>query len=571
MFDFETTTKTVEIAKPQTVLDAFLRHIDAAPVNLLAGAHGEAQTITRVELYGRGCALARKFRLLGLDAGDKVMTVLPTGKPFLVSIFGAWCAGAAIVPVAPPASKTATDYYQSKLASMIRTTEPKIIVACETVLDVLRNLPELIGNIIILRDTEVLFDFVGEPYTPYISHPNDLAHIQFTSGSTDSPKGAAITHGQLAANVEQIGRVMLGNEPIEKITVGWLPVHHDMGFIGSLIVSFFHGIELNLIPTETFIRNPAIWLKTISDVRATLSPAPTFAYDLLASRVSETRLHGIDLSSWRYAWVGAEPIFPKTLQKFNERFCRYGLPETTLKPCYGLAEATLAVTLTPFADFYKTVWINQKSLREKGFAEAASADAPNAVQVTCCGVPIAGTEVRIAAEDSSANGERNQGKVLVRGSSVMNGYLGNVASPIDAEGWLETGDLGFEIGEEIYITGRAKDLIIRGGVNIHPQEIEKIADSVEGVRMGTATAFSCIRHERGREEIVLVVETRQKQADARAKIIEQIENEVAKQGRIQIDHIEFFPAGTIPKTTSGKIQRNLTKQMFLNKQVTEEI
>ena len=160
---------------------------------------------------------------------------------------------------------------------------------------------------------------------------------------------------------------------------------------------------------------------------------------------------------------------------------------------------------------------------------------------------------------------------MVRGASVMNGYLGDVASPIDAEGWLETGDLGFKIGEEIYITGRAKDLIIRGGVNIHPQEIEKIADAVEGVRMGTAAAFSCIRHERGHEEIILVIETRQKQPEARAKIIEQIQNDVASHGRIQIDHIEFFPAGTIPKTTSGKIQRNLTKQMFLNKQTIEKI
>lgn len=571
MFDSERTTEIVGIAKPQTVLDGFLRHTNTAPVNLLAGAHGEAQTITRAELYGRGCALARKFRLLGVDAGDKVLTVLPTGKPFLVSVFGAWCAGAAIVPVAPPASATTTDFYQSKLASMIRTAEPKIIVACEAVFDVLKKLSELTDNIIILRDTEVLCDFVGEPDAPYISHPNDLAHIQFTSGSTDSPKGAAITHGQLAVNVEQIGKVMLGNEPMEKITVGWLPVHHDMGFIGSLIVSFFHGIELNLIPTETFIRNPAIWLKTISDVRATLSPAPTFAYELLASRVSDARLHGIDLSSWRYAWVGAEPIFSKILQKFNERFSKYGLPEATLKPCYGLAEATLAVSLTPLADSYKTVWINQQSLREKGCAETALADAPNAAEITCCGVPIDGTEVRIANEDGSAAEERNQGKVWVRGASVMNGYLGDVASPIDAEGWLETGDLGFKIGEEIYITGRAKDLIIRGGVNIHPQEIEKIANAVEGVRMGTAAAFSCIRHERGREEIVLVVETRQKQVEARAGIIEQIQNEVARQGRIQIDHIEFFAAGTIPKTTSGKIQRNLTKQMFLNKQTIEKI
>lgn len=563
MHDPVSSIKTIKISQPKTVFDAFLQNLDTAPVNLLAGSHGVAQVIGRSEIYGRGCALAWKFKTLGVEAGDRVMTVLPTGKPFLVSVFGAWSAGAAIVPVAPPAPGVSVDYYQKKLASMIKTAQPKIIVACDAAFDSLKNLSELTANAHILRDSEILFDFIGEPLAPHVPQPGETAHVQFTSGSTSFPKGAAITHRHLAANVEQIGKIMLGDELIEKSVVSWLPVHHDMGFIGSLLVSFYHGCELHLIPTETFIRNPAIWLKTISDARATLSPAPTFSYDLLGSRVSDARLQGIDLSSWRYAWVGAEPIFEKTLRTFNDRFARCGLRETTLKPCYGLAEATLAVTLTKLEDAYKVAWVDQKSLREDGFAEAAAENAQGAAPVTCCGVQIDETEVRIAGETGAELEERRQGRVLVRGASVMEGYLGDAESPISADGWLDTGDLGFRIGDEIYITGRAKDLIIRGGVNIHPQEIEKIADSVADVRMGTATAFSCVRFEKGREEIVLVVETRQKDESARAKITEEIRRAVVEGASVQLDHIELAAPGTVPKTTSGKIQRGLCRENFL--------
>lgn len=563
MHDSISTIKTIEISQLKTVLDAFLTNIDTAPVNLLAGAHGEAQVITRRELFGRGCALAWKFKTLGVEPGDKVMTVLPTGKPFLVSVFGSWLSGAAIIPVAPPAPGVASEYYERKLASMIRTGQPKLIVACDAVSDALKNLSELTSNTHILRDTDVLFDFVGEPQLPHVPQPDEIAHVQFTSGSTSFPKGAAITHEQLEANVRNIGKIVVDGKPADELVVSWLPVHHDMGFIGGLGFPFYHGCDLHLIPTENFIRNPAIWLKTISDARATLSPAPTFSYDLLGSRVSDARLQGIDLSSWRYAWVGAEPIFLKTLQRFNERFARCGLRETTLKPCYGLAEATLAVSLTPLSDAYKVAWINQKSLREDGFAEAASENAEGAVPITCCGVTIDETEVKIADESGKEIEERGQGRIFVRGASVMQGYLGDVQSPISADGWLNTGDLGFRIGEEIYITGRAKDLIIRGGVNIHPQEIEKIADQVEDVRMGTATAFSCVRHDKGREEIILVVETRQKDETVKQKITEEIRRAVIDRASVQLDHIELAAPGTVPKTTSGKIQRGLCRENFL--------
>ena len=240
--------------------------------------------------------------------------------------------------------------------------------------------------------------------------------------------------------------------------------------------------------------------------------------------------------------------------------------ETTLKPCYGLAEATLAVTLTPLADSYKTAWINQQSLREKGLCRSRLAESDEAVAITRCGVPIDETEIHIAEEDGNeCDGTQTGKNSRARRKSVMEGYLGNVKSPIDADGWLDTGDLGFRIGEEIYITGRAKDLIIRGGVNIHPQEIEKIADAVEDVRMGTATAFSCVvTLDKGREEIVLVVETRQKEETKRQKIVEEIRRAVVQTANVQLDHIELAAPGTVPKTTSGKIQRGLCRERFLN-------
>ena len=566
MLDSIYTTTVADTTQRKTILDAFLADIDDAPISLSHGLHGGAMKLSRQELFARGCALAHRFKSLGVELGDKVMTILPTGLPFLVSTFGAWCSGAAIVPLAPPTPGSTADYYQKKLASMIRTAKPKVIIASEVAFDALKKLAELTENTVVLRDDQTFVDFTGEPHPPYVPTPEDVAHVQFTSGSTSFPKGALTKHRQLAINVKGIGHVVAGGKPSEDKFVTWLPAHHDMGFIGGLCFPFYHGCELFLIPTETFIRNPAIWLKTISEARATLSPAPTFAYDLLGSRISDTRLQGIDLSSWRYGWIGAEPIFLQTLYKFTEKFRNYGLREDTLKPCYGMAEVTLAVTLTALSNSYKTTWVNQKSLRQSGFAEPSKINADEAVPITCCGVPIHETEVKISDESGKAFEDYRQGRIFVRGSSVMEGYLGDLPSPIDEKGWLDTGDLGFKIGEELYITGRAKDLIIRGGVNIHPQEIEKIADSVENVRMGTATAFSCVRHEIGREEIVLVVETRQQKPEGRKAIVEEIRQKVAQEASVQLDHIELAASGTVPKTTSGKIQRGLCRENFLKQQ-----
>lgn len=545
----------------ETVPQALGASPDSGGINLAAGAHGATTYIGRAELLARSCAASRTFRRHGVEFGDRVLTLLPTGTPFLLSVFGAWYAGAATVPLACPAAGGApSEAATRKLAAVIRAARPNLIVASRTAQPALAEVSELTAGVPILTEDDLLRGYKGEPSPPHEPSPDDIAHIQFTSGSTSLPKGSVIRHRNLAANLRGVGEaVEVG--PADKM-VSWLPIHHDMGFIGGLLFPLFHGLDLKLIPTETFIRNPAAWLRSISDSRATLSPAPTFAYDILTSRVADHRFAGVDLSSWRIAWVGAEPIFLDTLERFQRRFEAYGFSPAALKPCYGLAESTLAVSIMADKEPPKALWVNQRALRERGVAEMATPSSVGAAPIVCVGSPLTGTEVRIVGPDGRTNTDRQQGRIQVRGTSVMSGYVGDAESPFDGD-WLETGDLGFCSGRELYITGRTKDLIIRGGVNIHPQELERAAQSVGGVRLGQAAAFSVVWHEEGREEVVLVVETKEGAAEKRSVIVDEVMRETVSRVGVRIDRVELVPPGFIPKTTSGKIQRAVCRDKLL--------
>lgn len=545
-----------------TVTQAFAR--GEGKIYLRSGKSGENKILSRAELTNKSCAAAKLLRQCGVEDGARVVAVLPNCEAFLLSTFGAWFAGGAIVPVACPAPSGSVESYQRKMAAIIRIAQPKVIIGNQASLAAISGLEEALNGVRLISDEEMSNQpNVGELSPLYEPAAEDAAHIQFTSGSTGFPKAVVSKHQQIAANVRGIGEVVAGGQPTDNIFVSWLPVHHDMGFVGGLCFPLYHGFDLHWIPTETFIRNPAIWLRTISDAHATLSPAPTFAYDLLGSRVPDSRLEGIDLSSWRYAWVGAEPIFQKTQQNFDEKFRRYGLRADTLKPCYGLAEATLAVTLSGLSGRWKVEWINRRVLQRENVAGIAVAGERDAMPITCCGAPILDTEIRIVNERGETLDERRQGKILVRGSSVMQGYLGDAASPIDSNGWLNTGDYGFQIGDELFVTGRAKDVIIRGGANIHPQEIEHAAESVAGVRMGRTAAFSIVKHDAGTEEIVLVVETKTGDETERARLIDEIKRETVRQAGVRLDRVELVPSGFVEKTTSGKIQRAACRAKLL--------
>jgi acyl-CoA synthetase (AMP-forming)/AMP-acid ligase II len=341
-----------------------------------------------------------------------------------------------------------------------------------------------------------------------------------------------------------------------------------MGFIGGLLFPLYNGIPQALVPTEAFLRAPQIWPKLITRFRATLSPAPTFAFELLATRVPESLLQkaSLDLSCWRYAWVGAEPIFPKTLSAFNSRFSRYGLRPNVVAPCYGLAEATLAVTASEPETPPRVAWIEARSLHEMGFAEPAREGEPGAIPVVGVGRPLDGVRLRIVDQYNEDLRERQEGRVLLKSPCIAKQVLSTLGLQ-GSEEWLDTGDLAFRIGDELFITGRAKDVLIRGGVNMHPHWVEKAAESKGEVRPGRSAAVNLFLHDTGRQEIILLVEPTRYPPPDEPDLKRRIRQRVVEATGFQLDRVEFVPPGTIPKTTSGKVQRGLAAKLFASERL----
>lgn len=528
-------------------------------VHIAQGPLGAARTVRGDELLGRGAALARRLAAEGVEPGDRVVVMLPTSAHFLFALYGTWLAGAAIVPV-PHFSGLGTGLREARrITSALRTARPRAVVATRTTLALLQSqgLGELLRDLLLLLPEEIEELGSCDAQAPHEPEPGDLALVQLTSGSTGAPRGARIRHEQIVANSRGIGA--LARVGPEDAFVSWLPLHHDMGFMG-LMSPILWGIPLHSQPTESFFRDPSSWLGTISSRRATLSPVPPFALDLLALRVSGRRVAELDLSCWRYAWIGAEPIFPSTFEAFEQRFAPSGLAETVLAPCYGMAEATLAVTLTSAGERWSALSVDGASLRARGEVREVQPGSAGSLRLMDCGQPMEGTRVELRDGTGALLDEGCEGEIHVAGPCISEGYLGEGQGLCD--GWFDTGDLGFLRGGRLYVTGRKKDLIKRAGLTIHAHQVEEAAERAEGVRKGTAIALSCIDHASGRERVVLVSETRVAEPAEAERLRAAVRGEVLEQVGLQLDEVVLAAVGSTPKTTSGKRQRGLARERY---------
>ncbi len=406
----------------------------------------------------------------------------------------------------------------------------------------------------------------GSPCEAMPSRADEIAMIQFSSGTTTDPKPVALTHGQMLANAERITASVFAvsreSEELVPSGVSWLPLYHDMGLVGCLLPALLGPGPLTLIPPELFLARPSIWLRAISRYRATTSPAPNFAYSLCVDRIRDDEMDGCDLSCWRLAMNGAEPLSARTIRRFEERFARWGLRKDAMMPVYGLSEATLAVTFTRPGTGWKSLRLDSRMLG-RGIAEPISGDdsgvpdepASGASEWVSCGAPLPGFAIEIRGDGGDVLGERRVGRIHVRGPSVMKGYFGRSDAPISA-GWLDTGDLGFLDDGELYVTGRAKDLLVLRGQNHAPQDLERAVDAVPGVRTGCAAAVADL-HADG-ETLVLFVEAREPREDLEAGCREAV---LAACG-VAPDEVVVLAPGTLPRTSSGKIRRSETLRLW---------
>jgi 1-acyl-sn-glycerol-3-phosphate acyltransferase len=396
-------------------------------------------------------------------------------------------------------------------------------------------------------------------------HADDVAFIQYTSGSTGQPKGVALTHANLLANVRAMAIAVQATP--RDVFVSWLPLYHDMGLIGAWLGSLLVGFPLFVMSPLAFLARPRRWLEAITRYGGTLSAGPNFAYELCLKRLADDDLAGLDLRSWRLAFNGAEAVGPDTVRRFSERFAACGLAPTAMTPVYGLAEASVGLLFPPLGRVAPIDCIERERFSRERRALPASAGDATALRFVACGRPLPGHEVRIVDAEGRELGERSEGRLEFRGPSATSGYWRNPeqTARLLHDGWLDSGDRAYAAEGDIYLTGRVKDIVIRGGRNLYPQEIEEAVGAVDGIRKGCVAAFGSADRDSGTERLVVLAEVpaqRLRDAAGLAALRDAVGRAVVGAIGEPADAIVLAPPHTVLKTSSGKVRRSACRERY---------
>ncbi|MFO7652585.1 MAG: AMP-binding protein [Candidatus Krumholzibacteriia bacterium] len=533
-----------------------------ATLTFVRGDESE-QRLSWAEVLERARLTAAGLAGRGVTAGDRVALILPTSLDFVAAFFGALLAGAVPVPLYPPARLGRLDEYHDSTSRLLTAAGARLLVTDRSV----RN---LLGRVLATAGTELgcvtVADLdrsaAGPAPMPEVG-PGDLALVQFSSGTTRDPRPVALTQAALVAQcaaLKQLIDDVLGPAAPAGLRTGvsWLPLYHDMGLIGSLLGAVTHPGSLVLIPPERFLVRPALWLRAIARHRAQVSPAPAFAFGLAARRVREMEMAGCDLSCWRLAICGAEPVPAAVLERFARRFAPHGFRRQALAPAYGLAEAALAVTCT-HGGGPATCAVDGAAL------SVGRPVAPGVHSVTAAGEPLAEVEVEIRDDRGRPLPESVYGHIHVRGPGLMIGYLGQreATRAVLRGGWLATGDLGFRQDGRLWVAGRARDVIILRGANRLPEEFEEAVAGSPGVRPGRAVAVGIMPEGADGEGLLMLVEHARGAAAGAGELAERLQREVRRRTGIAPHAVVVLAPGTLPLTSSGKLRRAEARRRHL--------
>jgi 1-acyl-sn-glycerol-3-phosphate acyltransferase len=555
----------------RTLVEALRWQVEQGPdrthINLRTDDGAETR-ITYGSLWRDASAVAAGLRSRGVLPGERVALLLRTEPAFFQAYFGILLAGGVPVPLYPPFRADQIEEYAARQAAILRNAAARVLLTfaeAERAAALLRPLaPALttVTTVPAMADTK-------DPGVPQYSEDpgvlaDDLALIQYTSGSTGSPKGVALSHANLLANIRAIGDALqlTGDD----VGVTWLPLYHDMGLIGAWFAPLYYGIEIVSMSPLAFLAKPVRWLEAISRHRATITAAPNFAFDLCARKIPDADLAGLDLSSWRSALNGAEAVLAGTVERFTTRFAPLGFRAEALQPVYGLAEGSLCVTAPPLGRGPRIERLDREAFQRARAIERARAGDPQPLTFVACGRPIPRHELRIVDDAGRDRPARVEGRVQFRGPSSMQGYFENpeaTAAVVREGGWIDTGDLGFRDDEgDLYVTGRAKDVIIAGGRNIYPQEVEEAVAEVPGVRRGCVAAFGVQDAATGTERLVVVAETRGAVPPEGSPLHAAVNAAIVGAIGVPADAVVFARPGSVPKTSSGKIRRASTRELY---------
>jgi 1-acyl-sn-glycerol-3-phosphate acyltransferase len=550
--------------RARSLVDVLAWHAEATPERVhvfLRDEDGRERSITYGALWRRARAIAAGLRDRRIGRGDNVAIMLRTEEAFFATFFGVLLTGGVPVPVYPPFRRDLIEDYARRQVGILENAGARAIITFPEAMRVatlLRSRVRSVAHIVTANDLARAELTALSP-----AGSDEAALIQYTSGSTGAPKGVLLSHANLLANIRAIGDAIQIRP--DDVAVSWLPLYHDMGLIGSWLGALYFGIPIAILSPLAFLARPARWLQAIHAHRATLSPAPNFGFDLCTRRISDEDIRGLDLSCWRLALNGSEPVSPETIERFTRRFGPWGFQPRAMCPVYGLAEASVALTVPAPGAGPRIDTIAREPFQHAGRAVAAPAGDRAPLQFVSCGRPLPRHEVRVVDRRGRPLGEREEGRIEFCGPSVTAGYWRNPTATRAArrDGWMDSGDLGYWADGDLFITGRAKDLIKKAGRNLYPQEVEDIVGAIPGIRKGCVAAFGVHDPSVGTERLVVVAETRSHGAPERDRLRAAVMDGVVAALGVPADVVVIADPHAVLKTSSGKVRRGATRAAYL--------
>lgn len=539
-------------------------------ITYLEGENDE-RNVSYGELYERALGILHHLQKLGARRGDKLILFLGNNEQFIDAFWAAVLGG--IIPV--PVALGISDEHRHKLLRIASKLGKPYIYTDRRSLDRIGAFATQAGAADIFENLRAraflvdTLDDISRAGSPHVAQPGDVAFIQFSSGSTSEPKGVVLTHANILANAR--GASAAGRFTQDDVSLSWMPLTHDMGLIGFHIIMFANRIHCHLMPTELFIRRPLLWLKFATRKRASILCSPNFGYKHYLKVLGDRPVEGLDLSSVRLIFNGAEPISVDLCEEFLGRMTPAKLARTAMFPVYGLAEASLAVTFPPLGQPFRSTAFRRQELGVGSEAQVVAKTDKDALEIMSVGRAIPYCEVRIAADDDAALPDGRVGNIHIRGENVTQGYYENPeanAAALTGDGWLRTGDLGVMHDGELYISGRAKEIIFVNGQNFYPHDLESIAQRAEGLELGKVVAAGARPRGAQTEQLVVFVLHRGDMKDflPTATQVARLVNESTG-----LEVAEVIPVKRIPKTTSGKIQRHLLEQSYVEGEFDAEL